>query len=76
MKIIYDADRDAIRILLSDAPIEKTSSACPGALLDFDYRGHLVGVEIAPASEFLPDPQQLKTVAVRVLPDAAPAGGE
>ncbi|GEM_PF-3140219 len=76
MKIIYDAQRDAIRFLLSDAPIKRTSTAAAGTLLDFDDQERLVGLEVSPASDLIPDPRLLQAVAVNVLaePSAAAEG--
>lgn len=50
MKILYDRGGDVLRILLSDAPIERTDARCKGILLDFDQDGELVGMEVQQAS--------------------------
>lgn len=60
MKITYDTEQDILRVLFSDAPIHRTSIACQGTLLDFDYKDRLVAVEVADASHRMPAPSELE----------------
>ena len=44
MKVIYDLEVDALRILFSSVPIEESDEDKPGVILDYDKDGN---VEIA-----------------------------
>jgi len=57
MKVTYDAERDGLRILFSDAPIARTTDEVPGLLLDFDSTGIVVGLEVIQASQRMPNPR-------------------
>jgi uncharacterized protein YuzE len=48
MKVIYDAEIDVLRIMLSDAPIEESSDQS-GVILDYDEAGNVVGIEVLSA---------------------------
>jgi uncharacterized protein YuzE len=56
MKIIYDRERDGLRILFNDSPIERSDAIDPGLILDYDTSGDLVGLELAEASRRMRDP--------------------
>jgi uncharacterized protein YuzE len=68
MKIIYDRQGDVLRILLSNAPIERTDARCPGVLLDFDQDGELVGMEVQEASRRMQSPCQIDFVETDGMP--------
>ena len=36
MKVTYDAEVDALRIVFNDAPIEESDEEKPGLILDYD----------------------------------------
>ncbi len=58
MKVTYDADRDGLRIVFSDAPIEQTNdAAAPGLVLDLDADGRVVGLEVTEASRRMKNPR-------------------
>ena len=60
MKVTYDPTRDDLRILLSDAPIERSSSQTPGLIVDYDNNGDVVGLELTLASQRMPDPRSVE----------------
>ena len=62
MKVTYDADRDGLRILFSDAPIESSSDAVPGLILDYDNTGTVVGLELVQASKRMQNPRIVEFV--------------
>jgi len=61
MKVTYDPKDDGLRILFSDAPIDRTTNAA-GLLLDFDTNGQLVGLEVPHASQRMPNPRLVEFV--------------
>jgi uncharacterized protein YuzE len=54
---MYHPDRDGLRILFSDAPIERSSHEACGLILDYDNNGVVVGLELTQASERMPNPR-------------------
>jgi uncharacterized protein YuzE len=56
MKIIYNPERDELRVLFLDAPIERSTILDPDLIIDFDIAGSVVGLEIAQASKRMHDP--------------------
>jgi uncharacterized protein YuzE len=71
MKVTYDPDRDGLRILFSDAPIERSSDEVPGLILDYDNTGAIVGLEVTRASQRMPNPRAVEFVE---RPSSAPDG--
>ena len=57
MKVTYDTQTDAVRILFSKASIEESDEDKPGVILDYDQRGNIVGMEILDASKRMDDPK-------------------
>ena len=51
MKITYDKNIDAMRILFSGSDIEETRDIAPGVYVDYDTEGRMVGLEILKASQ-------------------------
>mgnify|MGYP000913034961 CR=1 FL=1 len=70
MKVMYDPERDGLRILFSDSPIERSSAEVSGLILDYDTNGVIVGLEVTQASLRMHDPRRVEFVE-RPLP--APA---
>ncbi|MGG6269126.1 DUF2283 domain-containing protein [Leptolyngbya sp. AN03gr2] len=62
MKVIYDAETDVLRIVLSDAPIEESNEDSSGIILDYDEAGNVVGLEVLSASVRVKDPRSLEHV--------------
>jgi uncharacterized protein YuzE len=57
MKVTYDPEVDVLRIILSDTAIAESDEERPGAILDFDASGNVVGLEILEASKRVDDPR-------------------
>ncbi len=59
MEAKYDKEVDVLRINWSDAEIEESDSVSHGVILDYDYQGNVIGIEILNASKkiknFSPD---------------------
>jgi uncharacterized protein YuzE len=60
VKVTYDAEVDVLRILLSNAPIEESDEHKPGAILDYDKDGNIVGLEILDASKRVSNPRSVE----------------
>ncbi|KAM3095570.1 DUF2283 domain-containing protein [Phormidesmis sp. 146-35] len=64
MKVIYDAEVDVLRIVLSDAPIEESNQDQSGIILDYDEAGNVVGLEVLSASVRVKDPRSLEHIVM------------
>ena len=53
MKTTYDNEANALYVKFSDDKIERTEELRPGIILDFDSRGHIVGIEMLDAKKQL-----------------------
>jgi uncharacterized protein YuzE len=60
MKVTYDPEVDALRILFSAAPIEESDEDRPGVIIDYDKDGNVVGIEILDASKRMDNPRSLE----------------
>lgn len=60
MKVTYDPEVDALRILFSDAPIEESDEDKPGVILDYDKDGNVVGLEVLEASKRMDNPRSVE----------------
>ena len=72
MKVTYDPNQDGLRILFSDAPIERSTDAA-GLILDYDNNDHIVGVEVTQASQRMPNPRIVEFIE-RATPLPAESG--
>ena len=59
MKVTYDQEVDALRIILNDEAIEESDEDKPGVIIDYDKRGNVVGLEILDASTRIANPRAL-----------------
>jgi len=59
MKVQYDPKVDVLSIVLSDAPVEESDEDKPGAILDYDIHGNVVGLEILDASKRMGNPMSV-----------------
>jgi uncharacterized protein YuzE len=69
MRMTYDPDADALRLRLSEAPVEESAEVAPNVVLDFDGEGRVVGIEVLFVSD-LPDANPLE-LAYRILREGA-----
>ena len=53
MKFQYYRETDSLYIELSDKVSADSDEVAPGAVLDFDAEGHVVGIDIDHASEIV-----------------------
>ncbi|MDR1936312.1 MAG: DUF2283 domain-containing protein [Candidatus Accumulibacter sp.] len=51
MKLEFDPQADAAYLEISDAEIETTRQLEPGIILDYDAKGHIVGIEVLSISK-------------------------
>ena len=56
MHVTYNSERDTLRILLCDTPIQTSETRHPGLVVDYDHNRRIVGLEIADASKHLSRP--------------------
>jgi len=47
----YSQDADAIYMRLKEDPVHNTDEAAEDIIMDFDDKGHVIGIEILSASE-------------------------
>ena len=59
MKVTYDAEVDALSLILHDAPVEESDEVRPGVLLHYDVAGNVVGLEILNASKRVDNPKAI-----------------
>lgn len=59
MKVTYDSEVDVLRVLFSDARIQESDEDKPGAILDYDAAGNVVGLEILNASQRVDNPRAM-----------------
>ncbi|MES2464067.1 MAG: DUF2283 domain-containing protein [Armatimonadota bacterium] len=71
MKVMYHPDRDGLRILFSDAPIERSTSELSGLIVDYDNNGVVVGLELTQASERMPNPRLVEYAEIPSATGAA-----
>ena len=62
MKVRYDQEVDALRIILNDEAIEESEEQRPGIIMDYDKHGNVVGLEILDASTRIANPKALDYV--------------
>ena len=69
MKVTYNSQQDALRVLFNDAPICTTSKPSSNVVLDFDQNGDLVGLELANASFHVQNPYAIDAMVTEKHPD-------
>ncbi len=62
MKVTYDPEVDALRIVFRNAPIEESDEDKPGVILDYDKDGNVVGLEVLNASRRVENPRAVDHV--------------
>ena len=59
VRVTYDQEVDALRIILNDEAIEESDEKSPGVIMDYDKHGNVVGLEILEASTRISNPRAL-----------------
>ena len=62
MKVSYDPETDVLRIRFSQKLIEESDEEKPGAILDYDAEGNIVGIEIFDASKRIENPKAVEYI--------------
>jgi len=70
MKFHYYPDTDSLYIDLSEKVGAEVREVAPGVVIDFDVEGHIVGIDIDHASQFV----DLSRIETESLPLAKPRG--
>lgn len=60
MKVTYDPEVDVLRILFCNTPIPESDEDKPGAILDYDAEGNIVGLEVLNASQRVQNPRDME----------------
>ena len=60
MRLKIDKDSDALYLRLDDSAVVESEEVQPGVILDFNAKGHVIGVEILNLSDRVPA-DQLRT---------------
>ena len=60
MRVRVDHGADAVYLNLTDRPIKDSEQVADGIIVDYDDKGHIVGIEILDASRRTNDPSVLK----------------
>jgi len=60
VKIIYDPETDTLTIILKDKPIAESDEIKEGIIVDYDYEGRIVSIEILEASEQVSEPRGIQ----------------
>ncbi len=68
MKVVYDAEIDILPIQLNDHAIEESDEDKPGAIIDYDADGNVVGLKILDASRHVGNPQSLDYAVTGLRP--------
>ena len=59
----YDPKTDTLTLVLRSAPVHESDEDKPGAILDYDKEGNVVGIEILDASRRVENPQEVEYLA-------------
>ena len=62
MKTEYDPEANALYVKFSDDKVDRTEELRSGLMVDFDARGHIVGIEMLDAKTILSE-SALKSLA-------------
>lgn len=60
VKVTYDQEADALRIILNDEEIWDNDEDKPGVIIDYDDEGEIVGFEILDASKRIANPRTME----------------
>jgi uncharacterized protein YuzE len=62
MRTEYDPEANALYVRFSDDDVDHTEEVRPGIIIDFDARGHVIGIEMLGADKILTE-AALKSLA-------------
>ena len=62
MRTEYDPEANALYVRFSDEDVDHTEEVRPGIIMDFDARGHVIGIEMLDAKKILSE-AALKSLA-------------
>ncbi|MBI3832342.1 MAG: DUF2283 domain-containing protein [Planctomycetes bacterium] len=60
MKVTYDEEVDVLRIFLKKSRVKESDERNPGVILDYDAKGHLIGIEVLKASKRIENPRSVE----------------
>ncbi len=55
LKLKIDHEADALYLSLSESPASETEEVAPGIIVDYDEKGHVVGIEMLYLSKRAPE---------------------
>lgn len=64
MKITYDTETDALRIILIEVAIDESDEDKLGSVLDFDAAGNVVGTKILDTFHLMENPKAVEYTVV------------
>lgn len=76
MKLIYDADTDALYVDLKAGRVEESEEVSPGFVLDFDAEGNVLGIDIDSEASKKVDLSRLETDGLQISLDLARPQGQ
>ena len=59
MKVIYDPKTDTLNLILRESKIAESDELREGVIVDYDYEGKIVSIEILDASEHVAEPKTI-----------------
>lgn len=75
MKLIYDADTDALYVDLKEGVVEESEEVAPGFVLDFDAEGNVLGMDLDSEASKKVDLSRLETEGVTDQPGTRQTAG-
>lgn len=60
MKVTYDEQKDVLRIVFRDTPVQRSGEGEPGVILDYDDAGQVVALELRDTSRRVDDPRKME----------------
>lgn len=66
MKLIYDADTDALYVDLKEGRVEESEEVAPGFVLDFDAAGNVLGIDMDSEASKRVDLSRLETEGLQI----------
>lgn len=76
MKLIYDADTDALYVDLKEGKVEESEEVAPGFILDFDVEGNVLGIDLDSEASKKVDLSRLETDGLQISLNLARPEGQ